>query len=313
MPLLNQSIPSLPLDAREVLGAVREATTDEQSLVEDYILAAQHAVFSQVRRAVHYTKYDLVEPRFPKGPAGGRYNAEADTGLSYFPLSSTAGEYAEGYVNGIELRVVPFLKVESLQYYDADGVSQTLTEGTDFYAVDGGCNSPATLYPFPGSDWPDTQSRIDAVRITFWAGEVAELNVDTSASAVLSTNEYEFTDGDVVTISSSGNTNEYLSGLGLLQGIGASPRKKYYVRDASGVSFNISETLGGSALAISADPNGTHYAGTISPLVHRAILATSSSWWMNACSSEDCSSMHSEAMKLASITSALRWNTALGN
>jgi len=58
--------------------------------------------------------------------------------------------------------------VNSLKYFDTDGVEQTLTEGTDFL-VDNE-SEPGRITPAPDTGWPATQNRPNAVSVEFVAG-----------------------------------------------------------------------------------------------------------------------------------------------
>jgi len=69
----------------------------------------------------------------------------------------------------------PLSTVTSVQYYDAQGVLQTLDASK--YQVDA-VSQPGRILPAPGTSWPATQSgRIDAVKVTFVCG-VASDQVD---------------------------------------------------------------------------------------------------------------------------------------
>lgn len=72
--------------------------------------------------------------------------------------------------DGIELSNPPVVSITSAQYYDSDGVQQTLSSA--LYALH--LQKP---YPcielVPDASWPDTQSRDDAVTVTYVAGYAA--------------------------------------------------------------------------------------------------------------------------------------------
>lgn len=74
----------------------------------------------------------------------------------------------------IEVPRPPLIEVESIKYYDADGVLQTLSESS--YQVDAppGPTAPyGEIIPAVGEAWPTTQfGRIDAVTVRFRCGYV---------------------------------------------------------------------------------------------------------------------------------------------
>lgn len=69
--------------------------------------------------------------------------------------------------NCIYLPVTPIQSVSSIDYYDTDDVSQSLTVG-DFWLI---ANSgKAYITPKNGVSWPSTSTRADAISVTFVAG-----------------------------------------------------------------------------------------------------------------------------------------------
>ena len=303
MTLIRKSLPLLPLDGRELLSAVREADTGELALAESYISAAQNALWTHAQRAAHVAKYELTLPCFPS-------NTEDTQNLS---VPFTNSDFALLSKSGIELRVLPFLSIESVTYVDKDGASQTLAT-TDYVVLDGGCDKPSTLYTVSGVDWPATREQIDAVTITFWAGETNEVSV--SGDTLTSVAGYTYADGDEVTISHSGNFNAALmslGGLGLVVPLGTTSNKTYYVINAAGASFGISETVAGAAVTLETPYDVTIYAGTLSPLVRRVLIASATDWWLNRCPSEDCSCLTGDAARAAMRFDLVRWNTSYGS
>jgi uncharacterized phiE125 gp8 family phage protein len=67
----------------------------------------------------------------------------------------------------VELGRAPLVEVQSIQYYDKDGVLQTLSPSLYHDITD---EEPGSVELWPNEQWPDTQDRRDAVRITFTAG-----------------------------------------------------------------------------------------------------------------------------------------------
>lgn len=74
----------------------------------------------------------------------------------------------DGFADAITLPMPPIVSVQSLKYWDADGVQQTLA-GTG-YVLDA-ASEPGRLVPAPGQAWPATQSgRVNAVEVNYTAG-----------------------------------------------------------------------------------------------------------------------------------------------
>ncbi len=67
----------------------------------------------------------------------------------------------------IVLPLPPLQTVDSIKYWDQNGVQQTLDPTT--YIVDN-VSEPARVVPAPGVAWPSTQNRINAVDVRFTAG-----------------------------------------------------------------------------------------------------------------------------------------------
>lgn len=68
----------------------------------------------------------------------------------------------------ITLPLPPTISVDSIQYYDADNVLQTLAN-TQYFTVDGGYSGDI-IYRGDNVTYPNTYTRKDAVQITFTAG-----------------------------------------------------------------------------------------------------------------------------------------------
>ena len=304
MTLVRKTFPLLAIDGRELLSAVRENSEDELELAEGYLHAAQAALYSQVRRAAHYTQFELTVPCFPSNYSGSNF------GVPY-----TRHDYATATIEGIELRVLPYVRVDSVKYYDLDGNQQTWA-ASNYTIVDGGVDRPAVIYPAPGITWPATQARPDAVSVLFWAGEVCQAQYLEVTSPFVGTDGvqtvmgFEFATDDVVTVSESGNSNEVLGPL--KEGFGLTGRKDYHVVNALGDTFELSLTSGGAPVALATPVASTAFVGTLSPLVRRTLLSVATGWWLNRCPLEDCSCEADESGKVANQMSLLRWNYGTG-
>ena len=63
----------------------------------------------------------------------------------------------------------PVRSIDSIKYYDADGVQQTIS-AADYHVVLGNHLHPARIVPAVGKSWPSTWTLPGAVLITFTAG-----------------------------------------------------------------------------------------------------------------------------------------------
>lgn len=76
----------------------------------------------------------------------------------------------DAFPEQIQLAYPPLIAITSIQYYDPDGVLQTLP--TNQYAIDD-FNEPGWIVPASGVTWPSVDDTINAVRVTFQCGYVA--------------------------------------------------------------------------------------------------------------------------------------------
>ncbi len=149
----------------------------------------------------------------------------------------------------LKLPRVPVISVDSITYVDTAGVTQTLSAST--YVVDYGCSEIDLAY---NMYWPSTQYQPGAVTIRFTAGQAATITAAQSTD-VLTVYGRTFTNGDRVQLINSG---------GSLPG-GLTQRVTYYVVSASGSTFKLSLTAGGSAIDVTSIGSGIHYA-TFDPI-----------------------------------------------
>lgn len=112
--------------------------SDEDQLIEHYIMAARATLEDRLQRT-------LVRSRL-------RLQLDA-----FSPV--------------IELTLPPCVEVEAVKYFDTNGAQQTLDES--LYQVDT-ASEPARLVPAPGSTWPKTQERLNAVQVDYVAGYESE-------------------------------------------------------------------------------------------------------------------------------------------
>lgn len=127
-----------PVTLTEAKNHLRVDLTDDDSLISALIVAAREHAEAITRRAFITQTLKLSLDAFP-----------ANNGPIYVPMP-------------------PLQSVNSLKYFDTDGMEQTLTEGTDFL-VDNE-SEPGRITPAPDTGWPVTQNRPNAVSVEFVAG-----------------------------------------------------------------------------------------------------------------------------------------------
>jgi uncharacterized phiE125 gp8 family phage protein len=92
-------------------------------------------------------------------------DAEHITGRAF--ITQTWRLTLDAFTPAIKLPMPPLASVESVKFYDVDGVLQTLSPLD--YIVDS-ASEPGYVVPAPGKQWPATQSRINAVEIQYVCG-----------------------------------------------------------------------------------------------------------------------------------------------
>lgn len=122
---------------------VRETGDDQNALVHQYLRSAEETVRRKTNRGLMEATYKLTLNSWPRN-------------------------------NTIYLNVSPVRSIESVKYYDVDGVQQTIDN--DEYLVTS-VTSPARLVPAPGLVWPVAQSRPEAIEIVFKAGYAAASDI----------------------------------------------------------------------------------------------------------------------------------------
>src|SRR5690606_2363792 len=127
-----------PVTLTEAKNHLRVDLSDDDSLISALIVAAREHAEAITRRAFITQTLKLSLDAFP-----------ANNGPIYVPMP-------------------PLQSVNSLKYFDTDGVEQTLNEGTD-YLVDNE-SEPGRITPAPDTGWPAAQNRPNAVSVEFVAG-----------------------------------------------------------------------------------------------------------------------------------------------
>jgi uncharacterized phiE125 gp8 family phage protein len=145
----------------------------------------------------------------------------------------------------IEIPRVPLISVVSITYVDLAGTTQTLA--TSVYTVDTASGKIDLGYL---QFWPSTRTIPNAVTVRFIAGLAAKVTA-VAGTDLLTVYGRTFANNDVLQLINSGGT---------LPG-GLSSGTPYYVVNASGSTFKLSLTSGGSAIDVTQAGTGIHYAG----------------------------------------------------
>jgi uncharacterized phiE125 gp8 family phage protein len=85
-------------------------------------------------------------------------------------LQTFAGSLHGGFGCGpIEIPILPVRSIDSVEYVDQDGVTQTMPD-TDYTLIDRGEDMPAWLALAYGAAWPSARCQLGAVTVTLTAG-----------------------------------------------------------------------------------------------------------------------------------------------
>lgn len=128
-----------PVNLTEAKTHLRVDGTDEDALIEVYIMVATQAAADRLQRTLVPTRYRLTVDVFPAA---------------------------------LVLIMPPVATVESVKYLDATGTQQTLDPQD--YLLDS-VSEPGYLVPAVGRAWPATQDRINAIEVEYTAGYAAGL------------------------------------------------------------------------------------------------------------------------------------------
>jgi uncharacterized phiE125 gp8 family phage protein len=124
-----------PVTLAEAKLHLRVETDDEDALIASLISAARGQCEHMLERAVARQTVTLSVDEFP--------------------------------ADGIRLPMSPVVQIDSVEYVDADGTTQTMAPG-DYYLDDS--QSPNWLLPAYDSDWPSARTEANAVRVTYQVG-----------------------------------------------------------------------------------------------------------------------------------------------
>lgn len=124
-----------PLTLSEVKRQLNVIADDEDTLLETYLQAARELVEAYANRSLLLQTYRLRIHDFPLDP--------------------------------LQLPRPPLVSVTSIEYYDLEGVLQTLS--TDNYNVDAD-REPGVVWQADDTDWPETNGAPNGITVTYVAG-----------------------------------------------------------------------------------------------------------------------------------------------
>jgi uncharacterized phiE125 gp8 family phage protein len=260
IPVLFNGPTAIPATINRVKSARRITSRSEDTLLETYLNVAIESVQEFTRRQLVAARYRLTLPGWPKGGFGE-------------PQSTFGRED-----NAIELRRCPLIGVNSVKYYDSDGVQQTLaTSGYDVFST----YEPALIKPSFGNIWPLARHREDSIQVEFTAGYMVPVSVNASTDTLTTDGIWQFTDGDEITMYSMD---------GMTDSTGISANTVYYVVGASGNDFQISTSSGGSAFNITGSAAYQLFAA-VTPypnLILQVVTMLAGHWYSHRCPPEAC-------------------------
>lgn len=131
-----------PVSLGEMVRQCRAVMEDDYPILEDKIAEAREFIERQLDRQFVQATYQLKMDRFPTANGGT-----------------------------IELRKPPIVKVNSIQYVDSNGETQSLVASA--YVVDTH-SEPGRIQPAFGHSWPATLPQMNAVTVEFVAGYGAD-------------------------------------------------------------------------------------------------------------------------------------------
>jgi hypothetical protein len=170
MSLIQTAAPATePLTLAEAKAYMRIDAEDvsQDQIILLLIAMAREDVQNRCRRSFVPQSWKLTLDKFPS-PSLETSSANwygPSWGVGAGPLTVVKPDGKTQYE--IVIPMSPLQTIDSIKYYDSDGVFQTLAANA--YLVDT-ASEPARVTPAVGLTWPSTQSRINSVEITFTAG-----------------------------------------------------------------------------------------------------------------------------------------------
>lgn len=242
---------ALPIDLLEAKKNRRITLTDQDSELLAEIQAAVEQVETITRRQTMVTKRKLLLDRFPN-----------EFGFfGFYPVSHGTLLPSEIYRNAIRVPNPPLLDILSITYVDTMGATQTMNVATD--VIIDMTSEPARIIPAYGTMWPQTQHITNAVEIEYLCGHAVKLTADATADTITPVGIAQtFALNDIIRFSNSG---------GALPA-GLTPDTDYYVLAPTLNVFQVSLTMGGSAVDITDTGTGTSYIGEVPRAIKRWIV-----------------------------------------
>lgn len=154
--------PTDPVTLAEAKAQMRVDITDDDALITAYITAARLWCEAYSKKTFATTtwawQFDFFPNRLVINPATQVWDSW---------LNSRTYPYTQAQI--LQVPVPPLVSVTSIQYYDINGVQQTMSL-SDYIVIPG---NVGRITPKVGEMWPATQSRAGSVTVTFVAGESA--------------------------------------------------------------------------------------------------------------------------------------------
>ncbi len=235
-----------PVSLAEMKNHLRvdSSQTADDALIASQTTAARDLIETATgsnvprQRAMLATTFDQYLDYFPWG------RNTADVTMAPTQAWKTGDHGRLGY-GSIFVSRVPLLAVTAITYVDLDGNTQTLSPSVYVAELQGG-----RIYPDYQQYWPNARWQPNAVKIRYVAGVAATFTVNATTD-VCTTYGRTFVNDDRVQLLNTGG--------GLPAGLAA--LTTYFVINASGSTFQLSLTSGGSNVDITSTGTGTHFAG----------------------------------------------------
>lgn len=224
-----------PLDLAEALLHIRQDEGIDDAHVQASIIAARKSAENRTWRQLIAARYKQTMDSFP--------------GIGVFGVDW--GKTYQMPRNAIALERLPLLAVESIQYIDMNGVTQTVDPS--IYTVDD-TTEPCRITPVFGQIWPIPRPQIASVWVTFIAGFASTITVDTTANTITPKLWKALAVGDTMRFTNSG---------GVLPAPLSVETDYYVVAAPSAGVYQISTTAGGAPIDITSTGSGTNFIGEV--------------------------------------------------
>ncbi|MCP4897608.1 MAG: phage head-tail connector protein [bacterium] len=233
-----------PIHLDEAKIALRVTDSEEDSFITGRIRMARQLVEESTGRALVSQTRELALPAFPNNPDLDRISEPRTR---------------------IKLRGKPLRSIESITYIDEDGAEQTLDSSS--YQVD---TANGWVQPAYDESWPATREVPNAVRVRYLCGAATHVTANNSTNQ-LTAKGRTFADGDHFRLWNSGGA--------LPAGLEA--YVDYYVVNASGSTFQVALTEGGSAVEFTDNGTGSTFAGEVDDRALQAMHLAAANFYEN--------------------------------